>query len=407
LNIAFISYEFPPETGGGGIGTYLELAIKKFNEAGHLAVVFCGTGKTEVKEEHKNVIRIPSSSWSEFDQNVVEVFRHYHQQYKFNVIEGTDFQGCGLSVKKSFPQIPLIVRLHTPLYLVDKISYQPLPLMAKIRFILGSLRRFKIPKFSSPPVKNNYKEEFDIIAAADRISSPSISIYEKLKTVGFSVANKTDIIPLPFDVNPQLRSIKSRTTLEKKISVVYLGRLEKRKGVIDLADAIPHVLKQYPNVIFTFVGAPSTSPKNEILMDEYLQEKLINFKKNVRFIGKVPHSDIIDFLQMGDIFVFPSHYESFGIACCEAMAAGKAIIGSNEGGLAEILNFGECGLLIAPKQPHQISAKINTLIKNDELRLSLGNRARKRLTLMYNCEQILKMQLENYESAINSVKNER
>ncbi|MDQ0640906.1 glycogen(starch) synthase [Pedobacter sp. W3I1] len=406
MNIAFISYEFPPETGGGGIGTYLELAINKFNETGHLAIVFCGTDKTEVKEERKNVIRVPSSNWREFDNKVVEVFKHYHHRYEFNVIEGTDFQGCGLSIKKSFPQIPLIVRLHTPLYLVDKLSYQPLPLMAKIRFILGSLKRFKIPKLSSSPIKKNYKHEFDIIAAADKISSPSISIYEKLKSMGFAVENKTDIIPLPFDINLQLQLIKPRITLENKISIIYFGRLEKRKGVIDLADAIPQVLKQYPNAIFTFVGAPSFSPKNETLMDDFLKEKLINFKRSVEFIGKVPHSHIIDFLQTGDIFVFPSHYESFGIACCEAMAAGKAIIGSKEGGLAEILNFGECGLLIEPKQPHQISAKINTLIENDELRLSLGNRARKRIELTYNCEQILKMQLENYESAIKSVKNE-
>ena len=137
-------------------------------------------------------------------------------------------------------------------------------------------------------------------------------------------------------------------------------------------------------------------------MEQYLKLLLRKHVKNVRFTCPVPHNEVREYLNSIDIFVFPSHYESFGIACCEAMAAGKAVIGSKEGGMAEIINQ-ECGRLVAPHSAEDIGKEVLNLIENDNLRLSLGKHARARILKDFSGEYVIPLQLACYRKAMNSV----
>ena len=288
MNIAFVSYEYPQETGGGGIGTYLQQTVLLLEQAGHNSTVICATHGSNEFWENRNVYRFPAKNWKEFDDKLPSHFEKLHAINPFDVIEGTDFGSCGLRLKQEFPSLPLVVRLHTPLYLVDRLLFQPLSFLEKLRFSVGSLIRLKRPRLPEPPAANNYKSEFAIIEVADRVSSPGKSIYEKMIDLGFAVKGKTDFVPLSVRPAREIFEIEPRTSLDDRPRIGYIGRLEKRKGVIELAKAIPKVLKKYPHAEFTFIGKASQSPNRTLDMEQYLKLLLKKHVKNVRFTGPVP-----------------------------------------------------------------------------------------------------------------------
>jgi glycosyltransferase involved in cell wall biosynthesis len=404
MNIAFFSYEFPPETGGGGIGSYLKLVTRLIRQRGHTVTVFTATKKDKAWREDDFVLRIPASGWQEFNRILPEYFLPVHEENPFDIAECTDFCGCGLYVKKKLPGLPVVVKLHTPLYMVDRLLFNPMPFLKKLRFMAGALRRLQVPKLPQFPRAIDYQEEFELIKLAERISSPGHSIYNEMIALGFDLENKTDFLALPFEISPDLRKIKARPEIRKDPQIIFIGRMEGRKGVIDLAKAIPLVLKVYPHVHFTFVGEASMSPLPGIDMITYLKRKLKKYPDAVTFTGRQSHDKVVEFLSSGDIFVFPSHYESFGLACCEAMAAGKAVIGSKEGGMAEIIEDELSGLLVNAKDPKNLASTMIKLIHDDQLRLDLGLGGRKRIREFLDPGKIIESQISCYQHAIDLCK---
>ncbi len=126
LNIAFISYEYPPETGGGGIGTYLVNVIPELRKAGHNAILITATNKPTSFWENDFIFKVPCLHANNFNEVLMPYFKKLHDEIKFDVVEATDFSAWGLSIKKAFPLLPFIVKLHTPRYLVDTLHFKPL-----------------------------------------------------------------------------------------------------------------------------------------------------------------------------------------------------------------------------------------------------------------------------------------
>jgi glycosyltransferase involved in cell wall biosynthesis len=402
MHIAFFSYEFPDETGGGGIGTYLQLVTRLLSEKGHRVIVFAATRKDKSFWESSLVFRIPANTWKQFNLRLPDYFPAIHKKISFDIAECTDFNGCGLYLKKELAQLPVVVRLHTPLYMVDRLLFQPMSFFQKLRFALGSFKRGKWPNLPQYPSADDYAEEFELVKLAERISSPGISIYQEMKRLGFELEGKTEFIPLPFEI-PAV-TIEARESIKQDPHILYVGRLELRKGVIDLAKSVSKVLQVYPGARFTFIGENSSSPKGNKGMMDYLQTILKDNLASVNFTGKLSHESALSYFATGDIFVFPSYYESFGLACCEAMAAGRAVIGGKQGGMAEIIEDEQSGLLIDPGDPVNIANKIIRLINDDKLRSDLGHGARKRIREYLDPEKIIKSQLSCYQHAIERCK---
>ena len=404
MNIAFISYEFPPETGSGGIGTYLVNVVAALRASNHTAIVICASKQTEPFWENEHTYRFPCPNMDEFNVLVVKYFLRLHETYRFDLIEGTDFKGWGVLIKQELPLMPYVVKLHTPNYLIDLLQFKPLAGWRKWYFIISCLVHGKKLELKSGPSLEDYREELLALRLADRIAAPTFAIAYKLHSLRLLNESKpVDYVPYPIPIAPDTLKINPRTTLHQP-QIVFIGRHEIRKGVIELAQAIPLVLKKYPNAHFTFVGGSSFSPDHKLNMIDFLTKKLYKYQRSITFTEAIEPSLVKDFLDLGDIFVFPSHYESFGMVCAEAMAAGKAVIGSVNGGMAEILQFGDCVLLVdANKQ--QIFAAIDQLLTNSTLRIRLGEKARSSILANYNERAILSLQLQSYEAAISCCAN--
>jgi glycogen(starch) synthase len=400
MKVAFVSYEYPPETGGGGIGTYLYQFLPYINKYVELAVVVCGTQHSSSYWESEWVYRISCDDMCDFNEKLLPHFKELHDSIKFDIVEATDYLGWGLEIKNAYPELPFVVRLHTPLYLIDSLQFSALTGTAKLRFVAGSFLRLRWPKLPQPPHIQDYQRELAILNKADCVISPSLSIYNKLVEIDMLKAKAHQIISFGFNFDKSVLGIKARETITSGHQVVFIGRLEKRKGVLALADAIPEVLLKHPSTVFTFVGGAALSPQPNLDMIEYLKMKLKKYGGRVEFTGRVSSEIIPQYLEKGDIFVFPSEYESFGIACCEAMAASKAVLGSANGGMAEIIDDYESGLLTMGKKA-EIVKQLLLLIENNELRLKLGKNARRKILETHHIESIIAQNIEAYRRTIN------
>jgi glycosyltransferase involved in cell wall biosynthesis len=125
-------------------------------------------------------------------------------------------------------------------------------------------------------------------------------------------------------------------------SFLFVGRLEEIKGVDILIKAFSEVLHHYPTAHLDIVGS------GRCLESLERQAKRLGIAPQVAFHGFLA-SDRIGYYQRADVCVFPSRYEPFGIVVLEAMAAGRPVIASATGGIPELVEDGQTGLLCLPR----------------------------------------------------------
>ena len=105
-----------------------------------------------------------------------------------------------------------------------------------------------------------------------------------------------------------------------------------------------------------------------------------------------------------EIVLLPSLFESFSYTCIESMAAGKAIVGSNNGGMSDLLQNGESGLLIDPENYQDIYAAIKRLVQNNELRYSIAVKTRERVLKDFNATAPAEKLIAYYQHLIDAAK---
>jgi glycosyltransferase involved in cell wall biosynthesis len=108
-------------------------------------------------------------------------------------------------------------------------------------------------------------------------------------------------------------------------------------------------------------------------------------------------SEIPTVLAQTDVCVFPSIWENFPNVCLEAMSAGRAIVGSEQGGMKDMLEQPEAGILVNPLDSKAIAAAVIKLLNDAELRVKLGTAARQKILSAYNKEVIGDLMEKQYK----------
>ncbi|HEY9197596.1 MAG TPA: glycosyltransferase family 4 protein [Mucilaginibacter sp.] len=398
MKIAYISYEYPPDTAVGGIATYVQQVSRMMFERGHTIEVFCASTRRTISEivDGIAVHRILCTDRKIFHEAILPFFEAANNAGKFDLIESPEFSGDGLSIKRNFMHIPLVVRLHIPWFLIGIINNTYLTFSQKCRFILSGIIRGKIYKryWKARDIKTD--PDYLITMLADQIHTPSISL-------GDIVANKWHIdrsrilnIPNLFTPGQDLLNVPCGTNTN---TITYIGRLEVRKGLIKLAAALAIVLKQRPSVKVKFAGEVLLSPVKDMDMKDYLLNVLKEHRDNLEFT-RVPAHQISEVYAATDICVFPSIWENFPYSCLEAMSAARGIVASREGGMKDMLEDCNGGLLIDPANHTEIARALIRLIDDPDLRIKLGENARKKVVTAYSNERIGALLEENYSKLI-------
>ena len=151
-----------------------------------------------------------------------------------------------------------------------------------------------------------------------------------------------------------------------KTNILFVGRLEKRKGLKYLLEAYSRLKWELPDIRLLVVG-PGNPDKDShrILSARNLQD--------VVFLGRVSYDELARYYATADIFCAPATgAESFGIVLLEAMAAGKPIVASNIEGYNAVVSHGEQGLLFPSRDSEALAETLGNLVRNPDLAHRLG-----------------------------------
>ncbi len=153
-------------------------------------------------------------------------------------------------------------------------------------------------------------------------------------------------------------------------TVLFCGRLEWQKGPDLMMEAIPWVLRYYPNTKFLFVGDGGMRPSLE------RRAWQIGAGAAVRFLGYRDVGEIVGFFKLSDGVCVPSRNEPFGIVILEAWSAGKPVVATDCGGPSEYVQHEYNGLKIAP-HPESIAWGLGTLLADFDRARWMGENGRR------------------------------
>ena len=177
--------------------------------------------------------------------------------------------------------------------------------------------------------------------------------------------------------------------------VAQVTNITSVKGCEDFVHAAARVHQAIPEAVFLLVGGtpyPEYKQKLVSLISHYKLEQcfiLTGFYRNV--------SDIFSII---DLLVLASHYEPFGRVLIEAMSMEKPVIGTQTGGIPEIIENGVTGLLVPPRSPEELAQAIIKILQNPEMARQMGMAGRKRAREHFSIEQYVSKIQEIYKELL-------
>ncbi len=183
-----------------------------------------------------------------------------------------------------------------------------------------------------------------------------------------------------------------------KANILFVGRLEKRKGFEYLLEAYRLIKPEFPDCRLIQVGP------GVLLRKKY--QRLVNHYglTDVYFSGYSPYSDLPRYYKTSDIACFPSTgRESQGIVLLEAMSVGKPVIASNIDGYNSVLTDGVEGIAVPPRDPEKLAEALLRLLKDKQLREQMGARGKPR-AMQYEWSVIATKLIAFYQDTLNKVK---
>lgn len=233
----------------------------------------------------------------------------------------------------------------------------------------------------------NYVHKYlNYYAYVDYYICPSKFMYEKFKLFGFF---NEKLIHLYHGYNyEELEEVKLEEQFTADKYIVFVGRLEKIKGVHTLLNA----MKRCPEISLLIVGSGTQEAELRAL-------KNIESLSNVTFVGKKNRKETLNIINQAAFLVCTSEwYEVLGFTVVEAMALSKPVIGANIGAIPEMVINEYTGLLFEPGNAEDLSQKMSNLFERPDLILQMGNKARSHIIELINNQK-------HYEGLRNLIHN--
>jgi glycosyltransferase involved in cell wall biosynthesis len=399
LNICLISREFPPDTAFGGIATFSLDTAMMLKEHGHEVTVFSQSlSQTHTMDYHGiqvHKIRVPAPFdrygnlpvfIATFNFLVYREVMRCHRQQPFDLIDVPDHLAEGWFVAL-FSGLPIVTRLHTPYALIVAMG-------------LNNYKKNLSYKLIKAMEKSALKNSSVLYAPCSDLVRRCEDLF-KLKRVPLR------IFGYPLDTaffSPVLSSSKDGIT-----RIIFLGRLEQRKGIETIVEAFPMILATHPNVTLTLVGRDTPNLKGYSSARNYMKSEFdrVGCGDRVQFEDHVSLEQLPKFFHDHDIVWVPSLYDNYPIVCLEAMACGKAVVVSNAGGLPEMVKDGDTGLVFNTGDPTSLAQCTLSLLDNNELMVRLGENAR--LFAVNSCSSatIYSKTLDLYQTALGVVRRNK
>lgn len=384
MRILVLAWEFPPRIVGGIARHVAELypeIVKLGHEVHLLTVEFENAPRYELVEGI-HIYRVVVPSGNDFFHWVANMNLGMDQQSqsliaqkgKFDLIHAHDWLvgDAGISLKHHF-KIPLIVTIHATEH-------------GRYNGLYNDTQRYIASK------------EGILIYNAWRIIVCSNYMRHELQRVFGTPWDKMSMIyngirpdKKKRDPNIDYQEFRRRFAHDYEKIVYYVGRMTYEKGVSVLLTAAPQVLQHLNNhVKFIIIGGGDTDRLKQLAWNLGIWEQCY-------FTGFMSDEDLDKFQTVADCAVFPSLYEPFGIVALESFAAKVPVVVSNTGGLAEVVQHGQTGIVTQTNNPDSLAWGIVEVLKNPDASKIFVENAYQDLDLRFSWEKLAKETIAVYQ----------
>ena len=360
-----MSREYPPETGGGGIGSYVQTVARALVRRGHeVHVLSCVDGQPVDDREDSGVHvhrrgaprvlpkvrrRLP---WTAL--RVEGALARYREARRlgveFDVVEAPDWFAEGLVFSLLKPR-PLVAHLHTPFGLVGR--NDP-----------GSSRPSRDGKLAD-------RVECFAVRHADVVTSPSRLLARDLAREGWLGNHEPRIVRYPIDVEPWTGLEGAEASPPRVLAV---GRLEGRKAPEVLVRAAAMLANDVAGLEVVFVGRSSL--RDGAPYGDWLRDQARRLGAPCRFVDEVPREELPGWYAASRVVAVASRYDNFPYAALEAMASGRPVVCTERTGTAEIVAGTDAGSVVAVDDPAALADALRPFLVDPDAAGRAGRAAR-------------------------------
>lgn len=429
MRICLVSYDYPPAS-IGGVATYSSHLADGLAAAGHDVTVI--TDRDQFAEGKANAAEASSDREHNYTKNWVEVDdfpasnelpavslypAHDHEIPflgimkgkgrtiravlnwsrsvdktitflektfgRFDVVEMPNGGGAGPEAffYSLHPRTPLVVRLSTPMSHANSFKSRP---SANLGFRLQAYLEVLAVRRAHCLITNSAHN-----------AQTCASLYD-LPLSSMQVVHHG----IPLTLTPPTRP---RSRADKTVSVLFVGRLQRRKGIHCLLQAIPLVTQLMPNVRFEIAGEDTGDAPQHNSYREYLEGFAPTQAIDATtFHGRVDEDKLARLYTESDIVAAPSLSESFGLTYVEAMASAKPVIAFNAGAAPEIVAHNQTGILVETNNIPELADAIVRLAGNAALRREMGERGYQRTRTKFSIRAMVNETIGCYHKAIEN-----
>jgi len=379
MKIGFLTLEYPhPNTGSsGGIGTSILNLSKGLVALGHeVSIIVFGQAQDVIFKENgitfyciQNV-KLKGLSIFLTQIKVEKVINKLIKENKIEIIEAHDWSGISAFVN---PNCPLVIRLNGTDTYFCHLENRPV-------------------KWKNKFLENRALKKANGIIS---VSNFTAAVTKKL----FHLKTPIEVIPNAIDTH-QFETVSETKNSE---TILYFGTLIRKKGLLELPLIFNEVFKNRPTTKLLLVGKDASDIATNSQSTWQLMQPLFytDAMKNVRYLGVVPYTEIKSIIQQVTLCVFPTFAEALPVSWLEAMAMQKPIVASNIGWATDIVDNGEDGFLVHPKNHQEFANRILELLQEEHLRINFGNNARKKILEKFSVESVASQSVAFYNQFLN------
>ncbi|MBN3824749.1 glycosyltransferase [Burkholderia sp. Ac-20384] len=301
--------------------------------------------------------KIPAHIWN-WSTTALQEVRRIASHRKIGVIEAPiwDCEGCAFLFDGTWP---VVTSLHTTLHF----WIQTHPEYAADAEWMKS--------FGKPMLAL----EAEMMTRSDAVRANSRAIVTEIEAAyGFKFdRQKTVVVPHGLAAKSIAQEGQPAAKTDS-VTLLFVGRLEPRKGIDVLLEALPEVMADIPNLKVRVIGDDTLpGPGGRTFKDAFVDSEAgRKWGDRVSFEGRAPDAVVRAAYAECDIFVAPSRFESFGLVFLEAMREGKPVIGCAAGGMPEVVSHDISGLLVTPGDSKSLAQAIRTLANSPDVRARMG-----------------------------------
>lgn len=307
-----------------------------------------------------------------------------------DVIESQEYMGIAYFIlhkkylyKEFLAGVPVVLNLHSPDFILRRVNQDP---------------RWQIPTYWSGQMEKY------CIFAADSLICPSAYLAKQTVELLEDPSLNIEVHPLPW---PDTSSLPA-ATVEQDL-VVYFGRIELRKGVMELLHECERLWASGKSFRLRMIGSDTQYGVREASMTELLSKKYAHriASGQLEFTGGMEHRLLLQEISKAAVVVIPSIWENYANTCMEALALGKVVVASTAGGQVEMIGHDEAaGFLFDWKTPGAFSQALErALALSPAERAKIGETAKARIAERSAPDVVLQKRLLHFESVIARAKS--